>query len=208
MAELLRIQKIFRRLRTLFAIFAALCLVIAVTAVAAAVVWGVKGDAYLSESGFISRVAEALDLGGKNQTLGILIMDAVCFIALGFLLLMTVRCLKAEIREGTPFSDKGAGRTKALGFLYFFISLGTEMAAVILRESFSVAGAESLGVAGGMATGIALLIMSSIMRYGTRLQDMILLKDVPLPEPEMIETPPLEYPGPVEPAEMQNRISD
>ena len=52
-----------------------------------------------------------------------------------------------------------------------------------MRESFSVLQAESLGIVGGMATGVALLVMSSMMRYGTRLLDMLMLKDVPLPKP-------------------------
>lgn len=193
MTELLKIQKTFRRLKTLFLLFAVICFVLALLAAAAATVWGIKGESYIADGGgFLSRIAEALDFGGGGVTLGLFIMDAISFFALGVLLVVTVRCLRAEIKEGTPFSDGGARRTRTLGLLYFFISLATEMAAVILRESFSVAQAESLGVVGGMATGVALLIMSSIMRYGARLQDMIMLKDVPMPEPEAFEAPPTE----------------
>ena len=184
MAELMRIQKTLRRLKVLFAICAVLCLIAALFAVIAAVIWGIVGESYVAGGGgFFLRVAEALDFGGKGVTLGLLIMDAAAFTALGFLLVATVRCLRSEIKEGTPFSDKGARRTKTLGFLYFFVSLATEMFAVIMRESFSVSQAESLGIVDGMATGVTLLIMSSFIRYGTRLQDMLLLKDVPMPEP-------------------------
>ncbi len=192
MTELLRIQKIFRRLKLLFVFFAVICFVLALLAASAAVVWGIKGEAYISNGGFLSRIAEALDFGGGGVTLGLFIMDAISFFALGVLLVATVRCLRAELKEGTPFSEKGAGRTKALGLLYFFVSLATEMAAVILRESFSVAQAESIGIVGGMATGVTLMIMSSVMRYGTRLQDMIMLKDVPPPEPHEMEYPPFD----------------
>ena len=193
MTELLKIQKTFRRLKWLFALFAVLCFILALLAAVAAVVWGIKGESYISDGGgFLARIAEALDFGGGGVTLGLFIMDAISFFALGVLLAVTVRCLRAEIKEGTPFSDSGARRTRILGMLYFFVSLATEMAAVIMRESFSVAQAESLGVVGGMAAGVTLMIMSSIMRYGTRLQDMIMLKDVPMPEPEIAAEPPLE----------------
>lgn len=193
MTELLRIQKIFRRLKLLFVFFAVICFVLALLAASAAVVWGIKGEAYIANGGgFLSRIAEALDFGGGGVTLGLFIMDAISFFAIGVLLVATVRCLRAELKEGTPFSEKGAGRTKALGLLYFFVSLATEMAAVILRESFSVAQAESIGIVGGMATGVTLMIMSSVMRYGTRLQDMIMLKDVPPPESHEMEYPPFD----------------
>ena len=185
MTELIRIQKTFRRLKVLFTVFAALCFVLSLLAAAAAVIWSVKGESYLSEGGFLSRIAEALDFGEKSATLGLFIMDAISFFALGFLLAATVRCLNAEKKEGTPFSESGARRTRTLGALYFFVSLATEMAAVIMRESFSVASAESVGVVGGMATGVTLFVMSSLIRYGTRLQDMLMLKDVPMPEPEL-----------------------
>lgn len=196
MSELLNIQKICRRLKVLFAVFAVLCYALALLAGTAAVIRGVEGEAYIAaEGGFVARVAEALDFGGGTATLGLFIMDAVAFLALAVLLTVTVRCLRAEVKEGTPFTEKGAQRTKTLGLLYFFVALGTEMAAVILRESFSVAQAESLGVAGGMATGIALLIMSSMIRYGTRLQDMIMYNEVAVPDFEIIDAPPLEEPG-------------
>ena len=192
MTELLKIQKMFRRLRVLFVIFAVVCFVLSLAATAAAVIWGIGGESYLEGDSVISRIAEALDFGNGGVTLGLFIMDAVSFSALGVLLVLTVRCMRAEVKEGTPFSDTGARRTRTLGLLYFFISLGTEMAAVILRESFSVIQAESLGIVGGMATGVALLVMSSIMRYGTRLQDMLMLKDVPLPEPATSINPPFD----------------
>ena len=182
MTELLKVQKIFRRLRILFAVFAVLCVILSLLAAGAAVVWGIKGEEYLSGGGFLSRIAEALDFGGGGVTLGLFIMDAISFFALGVLLIATVICLNKEIKEGTPFSESGAHRTRVLGMLFFFISLATEMAAVILRESFSVAQAESLGVVGGMAAGVALLVTSSMRRYGARLQDMLMLKDVPDPE--------------------------
>ena len=193
MTELIRIQKIFRRLKVLFTVFAVLCFVLSLLAVAAAVIWGVEGDSYLSGEGFLAHIAEALDFGEKDAALGLFILDAISFFALGFLLAATVCCLRAEKKEGTPFSESGARRTRTLGMLYFFISLATEMAAVIMRESFSVTSAESIGVVGGMATGVTLLVMSSLIRYGTRLQDMLMLKDVPMPEPELtVEAAPEE----------------
>lgn len=183
MTELLKIQKIFRSLRTLFALFAVICFLISMIATASAVIWEIKGESYLTGgSDVLSFIAEALDFGGGGVTMGLFIMDAISFFALGVLLVLTVRCMRAELKEGTPFSDAGARRTRTLGLLFIFISLATEMAAVILRESFSVIQAESLGIVGGMATGLSLLIMSSIIKYGTRLQDMLMLKDVPLPE--------------------------
>ncbi len=193
MTEIIRIQKLFRRLKVLFTVFAALCFVLSLFAVAAAIIRGVEGDSYLSGDGFLSRVAEALDFGEKDAALGLFIMDAISFFALGFLLTATVFCLRAEKKEGTPFSERGARGARTLGMLYFFVSLATETAAVIMRESFSVTSAESIGVVGGMATGVTLLVMSSLIRYGTRLQDMLMLKDVPMPEPELtVEAAPEE----------------
>lgn len=179
MVELLKIQKTFRRLKVLFIIFAALCFALALFAAVAAFVWGAEGENYLANGGFFARVAEALDFGGDGVTLGIFITDAISFIAVGILLIVTVHCLKAELKEGTPFSEKGARRVKVLGLLFFFVSLATELTAVVMRETFSVASAESIGVVGGMATGVTLLVMSSLMKYGTVLQDMLMIKDVP-----------------------------
>lgn len=179
MVELLKIQKTLRRLKVLFIIFAVLCFALALFAAVAAFVWGAEGENYLANGGFFARVAEALDFGGSGATLGIFIMDAVSFFAVGFLLTVTAHCIRAELKEGTPFSEKGARRVKTLGLLFFFVSLTTELAAVVMRETFSVASAESIGVVGGMATGVTLLVMSSVMKYGTVLQDMLMLQDVP-----------------------------
>lgn len=191
MTELLRIQKIFRRMKVFFAIAAAICFALSVLAAAAAVIRGIEGEAYIAESGFLSRLAEALDFGGGGATLGLFIMDAISFFALGVLLVASALCLSAERKDGTPFSENGARRVRVLGMLFFFVSLATEMAAVIMRESFSVAQAESIGVVGGMATGIALMMISPVIRYGTVLQDMLMLRDVPPPEEHETAEEPL-----------------
>lgn len=191
MSELLRIQKIFRRMRVLFIICAVLCFVLSALAAGAAVAWGIKGETYLSDGGFLARIAEALDFGDYSGTLGVFIMDAVSFFALGFLLLAASRCLRGELKEGTPFTEKGADRVRRLGLIIFFVSLATEMAAVIIRESFSALAAESLGIVGGMATGLALIIMAPVIRYGVILQDMLMINDMTPREIEVFEAPPL-----------------
>ncbi|MBR5943050.1 MAG: hypothetical protein IKZ81_06870 [Clostridia bacterium] len=168
-------------------------------AACAAVVWGIKGETYLSDGGFLARIAEALDFGDYGGTLGVFIMDAVSFFALGFLLLASASCMRGELKEGTPFTEKGADRMRRLGFIIFFVSLATEMAAVIIRETFSAPAAESLGIVGGMATGLALIIMTPVIRYGVILQDMLMLNDLTPQEIEILETPPLYENGEPEP---------
>lgn len=171
MNDLKRLQKMLKRMRILLVIAEIICAVLALLTAAAAVVWLAKGETYISESGgFLAHIAEALDFGDFNATFGTFCADAVVLVTLTALFAFTVGCINRELAEGTPFTCEGAKRVRTLGLIWFFLSLGAEMAIVIIREVCAVSNYEEIGVFGGMAAGIVFIIMSAIIKYGAALE--------------------------------------
>lgn len=147
------------------------CAVLALLTAAAAVVWLAAGETYITaDGGFLARMAEALDFGDFNATFGTFCADAVVLVTLTALLAFSVSCINRGLAEGTPFTSEGASRVRTLGLIWFFLSLGAEMAVIIIREVCSLSHYEEIGVFGGMAAGIVFIIMSAIIKYGAALE--------------------------------------
>lgn len=78
--------------------------------------------------------------------------------------------LKAELADGTPFTEAGASRVRKLGIRFICIPI----IAVAVSEAVAVwQGADSIGDIGNfgnVVTGVVLLLASMIFRCGAELE--------------------------------------
>lgn len=78
--------------------------------------------------------------------------------------------IKHELADGTPFNENGAERLKKLGIRFIYIPV----IAVAVSEAVAVwQGVESVGAVssfGSVITGIAMILVSVIFRYGAELE--------------------------------------
>ncbi|MBR2278722.1 MAG: hypothetical protein IJ872_05860 [Eubacterium sp.] len=81
---------------------------------------------------------------------------------------------KKELEAGTPFTFDGAKEMLRLGILSVCITIGQEIIASIVYSVISnthtdVAPMSEIDASGGVATGIALIVISLICKYGAEL---------------------------------------
>ncbi len=170
MKSLEAIQKTFRVFRILSKIAYILCIIGAaafgVGALCAAAQYH-GGSVFLIYGEPLKIFADGTDLLQKCVELlsaaFMLIADAILFgLAYGY--------LKSELADGTPFTEKGAGRLKKLGIRFIYIPV------IAISVSGAVAvwqGVEHIGDAGNFGsviTGIVLILVSLIFRYGAELE--------------------------------------
>lgn len=79
---------------------------------------------------------------------------------------------RSEQADGTPFTEQGADRLKQLGIRCIWISI----VATVLASVVAVLGAANSGVVGNgtdVITGIVLILISMIFRYGAELEQKL-----------------------------------
>lgn len=78
-----------------------------------------------------------------------------------------------ELKDGTPFTERGAKEMLRLGILTISISLGTSILSSIslevIQHSFSNVETRDIGTGAPVGIGIAFLIFSVVFRYGASL---------------------------------------
>ena len=99
-----------------------------------------------------------------------LLSVALLLTAEAILLGLTHGYLKSEQADGTPFTESGAERLKRLGIRFIYIPI----IAIAVSEAAAVwQGVRSIGEAcnfGSVMTGIALIFVSLVFRYGAELE--------------------------------------
>lgn len=170
MKTLETIQKAFRVFQTIAKIIHMLCIVgavmcgvgalCAITQYLGGQVFGITGepltlfsDATALPQMYVRLLAAAFMLAAEAVLFGI---------SCGY--------LKVELADGTPFTVQGANRLRKLGIRFIYIPI----IAISLSEAIAVwQGVESIGKAdifGSVTTGIVLILVSLIFRYGAELE--------------------------------------
>lgn len=170
MKTLQTIQKTFNVLKTLAKVAEVLCIVGAaaygVGALCAVVqyngghIFGILGEP-------MKLFADGTDLLQKYVSL---LSSAFMLTSDAILFGLAHSYLKSEQADGTPFTEKGAERLKKLGIRFIWIPI----VAIAVSEAVAVwQGVESndiIGNSGSVITGIVLIIVSLIFRYGAELE--------------------------------------
>ncbi len=90
--------------------------------------------------------------------------------AQAILLVFTHAYLKAEQTDGTPFTESGANKLKTLGIRFIYIPL---IATAISEIIATIQGVENIGIIddfSSVITGIVLLLVSLVFRYGAEIE--------------------------------------
>ena len=170
MKTLQTIQKTCNVFRILTGVAFAFCVVGAVLsgvgALCAVVQW--HGGTIFSLFGEPIRLfAEGTDLARKSAEL---LARTFMLTAEAILFALTRGCLKAELADGTPFTRSGADRLRKLGIRFIYIPIiAVSVSAVVAVWQ----GVENLGGVsnfGSLVTGIVMIFVSLILRYGAELE--------------------------------------
>lgn len=103
------------------------------------------------------------------QLRGILLSFALCCALDGVLFIYAYRYFKAELGEGTPFTQAGADRMRMLGVQCIIISLVSEVVTSVIYSSEELEGMINFD-AGGLVLGIFLILLSTVLRYGAEME--------------------------------------
>lgn len=112
------------------------------------------------------------ETGGLTEMIGTLLADVIFALTDGILFALVHRYLKAEQKDGTPFTIHGARQLKRLGIR----TIVPPIVAVILAASVSAifhlpqnAGSDWSNLP-SLILGIGLILVSLIFRYGAELE--------------------------------------
>ena len=168
--QLQTIQKTFHIFYALTRIAATLCIVGASLCAAGALcitvasrggqVFGLLGEP-------IDMFAGMTDPVRMNATLW---AACISLVAKAILLVLAQNYLRSEQADGTPFTEQGADRLRTLGIRCIWISVAAAVLAAVVAALQGAADAAAVGNSTEVVTGIVLLLISMIFRYGAQLE--------------------------------------
>lgn len=114
------------------------------------------------------------EAGYTRTQLGVLLLaHSAEAIATAITAMFTFFYLKAEQRDGTPFTFDGAKGLLRLGIIYMVIAVVEAIVVSVLLSAFGLRSLEdniSAVVDGNFATGIVFILLSFVFRYGAELE--------------------------------------
>lgn len=162
------IQKTLRVFKTLAVIDMIVNFVGAACALVALIVfsrWSMTPPAFLAE------LFRVMDMNDIHQTSAILLADVAACCLDGLLLANAVAYLKAELADGTPFTQTGADKLRRLGVLTIVLPL---VSICVRAAVFAAFGQDALDVDGNAVSallGVCLIVGSLVCRYGAELRE-------------------------------------
>lgn len=105
-----------------------------------------------------------------SQVMAVLLSDLVFLTADAILLFFTNGYFKLEQAEGTPFTENGANLLKKLGIRCIYLPIVAEVIAAVILVCLGVERGGDISNLPTVGTGIALIVVSLIFRYGAELE--------------------------------------
>ena len=164
------VQKMFRVLQVLAKIAKILCIVGASLCAAGALcaaAWRSGGQVLMLFGEPLWSFAYGAD---PLQVCAELLAAAIMLTAGAVLLALAGRYLKAELADGTPFTERGAEQLKKLGIRCICIPVTAIAVAASAAALLGVQGIDIISDLPGVITGIVLILISLIFRYGAELE--------------------------------------
>ncbi len=79
---------------------------------------------------------------------------------------MSVRYLKYELADGTPFTARGAARLKTFGILSIVLPIAAAVVSAVIYACLGEEDSGSFSVSVNIGMGVFLLMPALVMRYG------------------------------------------
>lgn len=107
---------------------------------------------------------------GVNEAMAVLLAEMVILITQAILLGFGLQYFKTEEDEGTPFTENGAQLLKKLGIRCIWMPIVAAAIAAVITACFEVERGTDISDLPSVATGIVLILVSVIFRYGAELE--------------------------------------
>lgn len=164
---------ILQKCARIFSILARIALIVsiagAVTGLAATMLWIRWNTAPAADIPAIAQLFALIDQGTYYKTLALLIDDTITCAMAAPLYGAVLRYLKAELADGTPFTDSGAAALRRLGVLTIVLPIISLALRTIPYSAFAVALPGDRSNVETVIPGIMLILMSVVCRYGAEL---------------------------------------
>ncbi len=167
MSNLEKIQKGMRVLQILSKIVLIFAIVGTILASIGAIL--VVSDVLSMENQFLHFLSVTAKMS-KGQIVGILTASALYLLFGVIITAFVYRYFKEELKEGTPFTNAGAGRIKQLGIMEILLSIISTWVIDGIYENIGLAEWNRFDDAGGITLGIFLILLSMVVRYGAELE--------------------------------------
>lgn len=105
-----------------------------------------------------------------NEIICYMLSDTVFALTDGILALFAFLYFKAELEDGTPFTQNGAARIKRLGIQTIVLPLVAEIISEVIYSCFGLKHANDWGSGVAVVLGITLILASLVFRYGAELE--------------------------------------
>ena len=103
------------------------------------------------------------------EMVGSLLAELVLTLTEALLFAYAYKCLSQELSDGTPFTETGAIMVRKLGIKLIVMPIVAAIIAATIYASFGIDAAEPDNGA-SVVMGIALILVSMILRYGAELE--------------------------------------
>lgn len=119
--------------------------------------------------------SDSTDLTAKYSRLS---SSAIMLTAEAVLLFFARDYFKSELNDGTPFTESGAQKIKKLGIRFIYIPIIALTLCGIISVLLKTESAEIIGNFPNVITGIVLILVSLVFRYGAQIEQNTVKGDI------------------------------
>lgn len=175
MKSLTTIQKTFHVFQVLTKIAMILSLIwagLAALGLLCGIVWYTGGTVIGGDRELLQALTET---GSLSEMIGVLTASVILALTDATLFVWTLRYLKDEQADGTPFTHRGADQIRQLGIRTIVLPLVAAILVSIVYGIFDVSKnlAGDWSNASSISMGITLILASLIFRYGAELEEKV-----------------------------------
>lgn len=143
---------------------------ISLLGISCAMVWENGGTVIGMQKETLFSISESTTL---KEAIGYMLSDTVFALTDGILALFAFLYFKAELADGTPFTQSGAAKIKHLGILTIVFPMAAEIISEVIYSCFGLTNTNDWGSGVAVVLGIALILISLVFRYGAELERRI-----------------------------------
>lgn len=121
---------------------------------------------------------------GFNDAMSALLSDMIFLITDAVLLFFAGRYIKTELAEGTPFTENGANLIRKLGIRFIYMPIVAAVISAVISACLDADEYGDMSNLPGLITGLVLILVSVIFRYGAELEGRTQARLSENPKPE------------------------
>ncbi|MGN0906609.1 MAG: hypothetical protein ACI4NM_05620 [Bullifex sp.] len=171
MTTLEKVQKAFH----VFGIIAKIAMIFCIIGAAVSALGALCLAAGMTGSHAITLFGKPVNLifftSDEGSSFALMLSYTVMLTAEAVLMGLTCSYLKKEQADGTPFTVSGADTVRKLGIRFIVLPIITMIIVAVIAEVFDAGEISEAGNMPSVFTGIVLIVVSAIFRYGAELEE-------------------------------------